>query len=474
MYRRSVHLSFLSVLISRLVPMGATCRMTIFGLAFTFVLGVGWQTTARAAGPWYVTPVGNDTNDCRSTTTPCKTITSAMEKASSGDTINVAGGTYTEALTITKDLLIAGDGITETVLDGGQNNRVIYIPTGTTVGIADVSVQHGRAERGGGIYNGGMLALTDTVVTLNVASVGGGIYNDGTVELTHSSVTQNMSVGIEEVEYDDALYIYIATITAEGGGIYNANTATLTNSTISDNDAKAETSYADDAYATAQGGGIVNVGTLRLSNVTVNGNHADASAFGTNCSYKCSYEGSAEAVSSGGGMANRGTLSLRSVTIADNATAAQADANYPSSTQEGGGIANTSSGRVNLVNTILAENASENGPDCFGPLKSQGYNLIQEIGDCTITGVTTGNITGQAPYLGPLQNNGGSTQTQALLWPSAAIDAGNDTTCSSSDQRGVARPADGDGDGTASCDIGAYELAQPYIVLHVYVPLVHR
>jgi hypothetical protein len=55
------------------------------------------------------------------------------------------------------------------------------------------------------------------------------------------------------------------------------------------------------------------------------------------------------------------------------------------------------------------------------------------------------------PLLGPLQNNGGATQTRALQAASPAIDAGNNATCSVTDQRGVTRPQYG------QCDIGAYE-----------------
>ncbi len=66
------------------------------------------------------------------------------------------------------------------------------------------------------------------------------------------------------------------------------------------------------------------------------------------------------------------------------------------------------------------------------------------------------------PLLGPLANNGGPTQTHALLAGSPAIDAGNPATpgsggnaCEATDQRGYARPAG------LACDIGAYEFGAP-------------
>jgi len=65
---------------------------------------------------------------------------------------------------------------------------------------------------------------------------------------------------------------------------------------------------------------------------------------------------------------------------------------------------------------------------------------------------------------GPLADNGGRTWTHALLPGSPAIDAGDDSACPATDQRGVIRPLDGDGDGTATCDIGAYEFEPPTIM----------
>jgi hypothetical protein len=64
--------------------------------------------------------------------------------------------------------------------------------------------------------------------------------------------------------------------------------------------------------------------------------------------------------------------------------------------------------------------------------------------------------------LGPLQNNGGPTQTHALLTGSVAVDAATDCTDFDdnpifTDQRGTARPIDGDGDFGPLCDAGAYE-----------------
>ena len=79
-----------------------------------------------------------------------------------------------------------------------------------------------------------------------------------------------------------------------------------------------------------------------------------------------------------------------------------------------------------MSNTIIANNVDAGGeaPDCTGQISSQGYNLVQNPAGCALIG-GPGDITGEDPKLGPLANNGGPTQTRALLRGSPAIDAGN-------------------------------------------------
>ena len=151
----------------------------------------------------------------------------------------------------------------------------------------------------------------------------------------------------------------------------------------------------------------------------------------------------------GGGIYNNsGTLTLTNSTVSGN-----------SSSCAGGGIYNSDT--VNFKNTIIAGNSTGgSAPDCLGTVTSQGYNLVQDTSGCTITGDTTGNITGQDPLLDPLALNApGTTETRALGTGSPAIDAGNPAApgsggnaCEATDQRGVARP------GGAACDIDAYEV----------------
>jgi hypothetical protein len=90
---------------------------------------------------------------------------------------------------------------------------------------------------------------------------------------------------------------------------------------------------------------------------------------------------------------------------------------------------------------------------------SRGYNLFGARTGCPTaprrydTTVDRGVVFTQV--LGPLQDNGGSTVTHALLPGSPAIDAGDPTRCRGTDQRGVPRPQG------AECDIGAFERDVP-------------
>ena len=106
---------------------------------------------------------------------------------------------------------------------------------------------------------------------------------------------------------------------------------------------------------------------------------------------------------------------------------------------------------MTLRNSIVSGNtAATPSGDCAGSITSLGHNLASDA-SCAFAGA--GDLNSTDPSLGPLQNNGGETETHALLAGSPAIDAVPLAFCTlPTDQRGVARPQ-----GTG-CDMGAFEV----------------
>jgi len=143
----------------------------------------------------------------------------------------------------------------------------------------------------------------------------------------------------------------------------------------------------------------------------------------------------------GGGLANY----TNSIMTLDNAT-------FFNNTADGigGGIYNASA-VLNLTNSIVWGNSPS---EIAGTQVSAAYSNIQG-------GYPGTDIINKNPLLGPLQDNGGFTLTHALLPGSPAIDAGSPNLCPPTDQRGIFRPIDGDGNGVYICDMGAYEYGTP-------------
>jgi hypothetical protein len=133
-----------------------------------------------------------------------------------------------------------------------------------------------------------------------------------------------------------------------------------------------------------------------------------------------------------------GTLTLNNTTVSNNTAAVL-----------GGGIYNYY-GTTSIQNSILADNsASGYGQDCYGTITSEGYNIIGDTIDCSIS-ATTGDQFNIDPQLGtflPMQGY------HPLTVGSPAINAGNPVTCLPTDQRSLAR--------VGNCDIGAYEYTTP-------------
>ncbi len=200
-----------------------------------------------------------------------------------------------------------------------------------------------------------------------------------------------------------------------GGAIDNTGTLTIERSTINRN------------TATAIGGGLHNTGTATLTNVTLDSNSAGAN---------------------GGGIFNvsSGTLALTHVTLALNSAPATPPTN-------GGGINNL--GTTSLKSVLLSGNVPAN---CAGLVDSLGYNL-DSGNSCALAAAS--DRTNTVAGIGTFDDHGGPTDTIDLLIGSAAIDSAENPGCPANDQRGVLRPLDGDVNGVAICDIGAFEATKP-------------
>lgn len=259
---------------------------------------------------------------------------------------------------------------------------------------------------------------------------------------------------------------------ARGGALFvragsGTSQVVIRRTEFSDNAAIATSTNPDDEPEALGGAIFYNRGggtdiALELTNLTVSGNRAIAN----------------NGAALGGGIANDGeTMRLNNVTITENSATAA-----PGMPAIGGLYAETTD-ETFLQNTLIAGNSGATAPDCgivesfANPIRSisPGYNLLGDNTGCDFDAASQDQVgdvqAGEAPIdpgLGPLALNGNTandTQTHALLAGSPAIDAGDPNspgpggpgTCASEDQRGVARPLDGNGDGGAACDIGAFE-----------------
>jgi CSLREA domain-containing protein len=387
------------------------------------------------------------------------------------DTVQVPAGTYaltlegvnedgnaTGDLDILDDVVIAGagSGPAGTVLDGAEMDRIIDVRAPKiVVAISGVTIKNGNLfdDAGGAILNiTGSLTVTDSVLSDNTTGEGpgGAIANvSGTVKVTNTRFLRNSAGQGAGIVNDSGTVVVTRanfsrnTAFFSGGGIYNRfaeATATVTESTFTHNTG-------------GYGGAIQNEsGTLNLIKSTLSANRAAGGGAGL-----LNFDGTVNVVNStiagnsaqgdnGGGIFNvGGTLNVVNSTIAGNSVATDF---------QGGGVA-VAEGTATLTNTILANNTGDN---CFGPVVDGGNNISFPASDASCPET----FSNGDPELGPLQSNGGPTQTMALGEGSAAIDAGDDAVCAAPaseggaggvDQRGVTRPQG------PHCDIGSFERA---------------
>ena len=365
----------------------------------------------------------------------------AIALAESGDTItfdpDLGSGTIVlndGELVIDKSLTIQGLGAENIIVDADGSSSVFNIDDGNADTQIDVSLNGlaitgagGNFDRtdssssfnGGGISNSENLELNNADIYNNEAVSGGaGISSSGTLTINDSSIYEN-SVSNPVTD-------------ARGGGISSSGTLTVNNSAIYSNSA-----FSESDSGGAFGGGIINAGTATVNQSTISKN------------------GVAGRINNGGGIANEGDLTITNSTIGNN------------SSNLTGGIVN--GGEVTVTSTIIANvgNNNINGDD----FTSGGNNFISGEAETNFRGVPVtisaegftngenGDIVGTLenpidPLLGELQDNGGSTPTQALLDGSPAINAGSNPNELATDQRGEGF----DRTIGEATDIGAFEV----------------
>lgn len=390
--------------------------------------------------------------------------------------------------------------------NGGQFGGALWVASSGLATVDNVEIFGNTAQTGGGIANGGTLVLTNSILRDNTATGttlgGGGLYNSGTLTLDNTTITGN-------------------TTAASGGGIYAAGDLVVTNSVIADNVATGAGDLVDTgAGIHAQGdvtvsgsriegnqiidnsppfvqriaGGIFGsrvtlVDSVIAGNTASTGSNLGGTGSAVFAMVSVNISGStisdnlsADAATRIGGVLNIASVDdtvsiLVNSTVSGNQARAGAGIYYVGggqgellvtnstvagnrSTDSLGEVAGirTSGSNVVLANSIIYDNDTDCVMPGSGTIVSNGHNLDGD-GSCNLNG--PGDLPNTDPLLGPLADNGGPTPTHALLAGSPAIDAGNDLVCPELDQRGNPRPQDGDGDGGAVCDIGAYELHPP-------------
>ncbi|MBM3969023.1 MAG: hypothetical protein FJ302_04030, partial [Planctomycetes bacterium] len=375
--------------------------------------------------------------------------------------------------------------------------------------------------RGGAIFNDdGSVILTSVEFNQN-QSLGqaGAVFNQdaGFVSVVLSTFTGNTAVGHAGAVYNDnvgQVLIDRSTFSsnvssADGGAFYNnselnSSPQSPASSQLVGNISAGVLSLTllDASQFPSQGGFLIQIGTeiLLVTRVTGNSLQVVRGVNGTNAAAHnntdpvalVDHPAAAAVITSstfsqnrannGGAIFNRGfgSLSIQNSTLSTNTATLTGGglANFGSATllnntvhlndaTSGAGIASNSDdstplAQVTLKNTIVSGGTASADLGGFNAnFTDGGHNLIEDIGAITTYGSVltplNGNLLGRNPQLDELQDNGGPTFAHALLFGSAARDAGDNAGTTVGDQRGFTRIFDGDGNGIATVDIGAFE-----------------
>jgi len=388
------------------------------------------------------------------------------------------------------DLKILGPGMTSLTVSARRtaNGNKYYMKdrifkhTGTgTLAIYNLTVNKGYYKsaagfpKGGCIYSSGSVKLDHvgtyscSVLTDSGSSRGGGVSAQGNVTLSYSTVSANSANSG-------------ATGSSGGGGVYALGTLSSVGSTIKYNQATgaANTYHGSGGGMYVRGSAIVVTSTISSNTATFRSGGAlfsSATPAAQVTVIDSTISGNSSSTYVGGLYSNAAKTYLWSSTVAFN-TAAKGK-NGPGTKYYAPGFATSStfgSMYISLISSLLSNNT-------YGTTEKDLTTVDGFIGTNTTTfntaapnvvrqpklgglgGLPAGTIQGLCPLLGQLRDNGGPTQTHALLSHSIAIDAGtNPFSIDNYDQRGppYLRPDSVSG----ISDIGAYEVQQGDIVFN--------
>ena len=379
-----------------------------------------------------------------------QTVRQGFSCAHNGDTIDLTKLTCSK-ITLSAPLVAGSNGINfgslaldgpgqdKLTIDAGGLFRALVHNGGTYYGlyVNDLTIANGRYDNpstyggGGCIISTGNVFLSDSTVSScylssSVHAYGGGIFGR-TVSLYRSRVTGSTAHGN-------------GSGAASGGGIY-AYYLELNKSTVSGNTA----SYTGTGYAV---GGGVSAYRARVNNSTVSGNGAATAKAGVDAGYAYLFNSTVS-----GNHADHGPVGGVHAKFAAQIFNCTIAANTGKGAFAAGLYGEFAASAKSIVQgTIIANNSASGVPLDVG--SEVGYsiagsnNLIMSSQGGTRVPFDT---IVDDPRLGPLQDNGGPTRTQALLPGSPAIDRGKTVTGVAFDQRGFARVVG------AKPDIGAFE-----------------
>ncbi|MES1943044.1 polymorphic outer membrane protein [Salinisphaera sp. PC39] len=420
-----------------------------------------------------------------------------------GETGDVAGGAglFNDGgtLRLTFATVSSNTGITtkEFLRDTGHRGGGLA-STGGTVELDTVALSSNRAGQpetessdgtlpeipgfGGGIYvDAGDITVVDSTVINNLAQTdGGGIWNAGTPDIQGSDVLNNTARG-EDTEDETAV--------TGGGGLFNSGGGTIADSRFYTNQANGENAGGAAILNTGDldiadteigrndgfhGAGIDNSGTLTLTRVFLgapqiesrNIAEGDGGGLRNRSGADATLDDSTVAfneAADGGGIWNAGTLTIDNSTLSSNDALGGNDRDGL-----GGALFQSDAGSASLRFSTVADNSANDAGDGIaladgGATVTVESSVVVDAEDGSVSADDNSLINESDPGLDDLKLYGGVLPTHPLAEDSLALDIGDETACGNApidnlDQRGATRPFDGDGDETADCDAGSYEL----------------